>query len=327
MERFKRLVRKISGDHSGQALVLFAAGAAGFCGLVGLSVDVGNIVYTRTELQKTADAAAFAAAQNLPATSTATTKANEYVGLNTSGATAAVSFGYSGNSANSVTVKANRHVNYTFLKVIGLDGTDISAKATVKTGTYNGGSGLVPWGLIASNNSNSQLLQNSCFLSIEPNGNVKFKQNQSCTLKEGAGSNAGGDFGALSLGGSGGSTYKNNIVNGSSNVYKRGDQVPSETGNMVGPTKQGVQDRFSVPPPPGCPSNNKSDVLKTNADGSVSISPACADSARIILIPVVDKIQNPQSSTILGFAFMYLTGYSNNGGHSSGHWRVRRIRN
>jgi hypothetical protein len=86
---------------------------------------------------------------------------------------------------------------------------------------------------------------------------------------------------------------------------------------MVGPTKQGVADRFSVPPPPGCPSNNKSDVLKTNPDGSVSVNPACADSARIILIPVVDKIENPQMSTILGFAFMYLTSYSNNGGHAS----------
>jgi hypothetical protein len=268
-------------------------------------------------LQKTADAAAFAAAQNLPTTSAATSKANEFVSLNTSGATSDVSFGYSGSSANSVTVKATRHVDYTFMKVLGLLGSDVSAKATVKVGLYNGGAGLVPWGLIASNNNNSSLLQNSCYLGIEPNGNVKFKQNQSCTLKEGAGSNAGGDFGALSLGGSGGSTYASNIANGSPNSYKRGDKVPSETGNMVGPTKQGVADRFSVPPPPGCPSNNKSDVLKTNPDGSVSVNPACADSARIILIPVVDKIQNPQMSTILGFAFMYLTGYSNNGGHAS----------
>lgn len=295
---------------------MLAAGFATFCGLVGMAVDVGHVVYMRTELQKTADAAAFAAAQNLPATADATSEANDYVDLNTTGATADVSFGYSGNSANSVTVKAERHVSYTFLRLVGLDGLDVSAKATVRVGTYSGGSGLLPWGLIASNNNNSTLLQNACYQGLASNGNPIFKQNQQCVLKYGAGSNSGGDFGSLSLGGSGASTYRDNIKYGSTETYKRGDKVNPETGNMVGPTKQGIQDRFGVAPPAGCPGNARNDVLIDNPDGSVSVRPGCESSARIVIIPVVDKIQNPQDSTILGFAFMYLTGYSNAGGSS-----------
>jgi hypothetical protein len=31
---------------------------------------------------------------------------------------------------------------------------------------------------------------------------------------------------------------------------------------------------------------------------------------------VVDKIENPAKSTVLGFSYMYLTGSSNQGGHS-----------
>jgi Flp pilus assembly protein TadG len=110
-------------------LLLFAAGLAGFCGLVGMAIDVGQVVFARTDLQKIADASALAGSQDLPgSTSAATTSANTYASKNGS-ASIGVTFG---NSNTTITVKATRHVDYTFLKVIGLSGTDVSAKATAK---------------------------------------------------------------------------------------------------------------------------------------------------------------------------------------------------
>lgn len=316
----KNLLRSLcsrlpGGGERGQALVLFAAGLAAFCGFVGMSIDVGHVMATRTDLQKSADAAAMAGSQDLPSTSTALPVANSYVSSNSTGGTTAASVVFSQTYAanDTIQVTTTRYVNYTFLKAIGMSGMSVNAKAKVRVGDYVGGAGLVPWGFIASNNNNSTLLQNPCYLG-QVNGVPTFKQNQPCTIKQGAGSNAGGDFGALSLGGSGASTYRNNIANGSTGVYKKGDQVPSETGNMVGPTSQGVGDRFSRPAPAGCPGNARSDVLITNGDGSVTIRPGCEASPRVVIIPVVDKIQNPQMSTILGFSYMYLTGVIGNGG-------------
>jgi Flp pilus assembly protein TadG len=56
----------------GQALVLFAAGLAGFLALVGLSIDIGQMVTAKTDAQKVADAAALAGAQDLTNAAAAT---------------------------------------------------------------------------------------------------------------------------------------------------------------------------------------------------------------------------------------------------------------
>ncbi|MGK2966499.1 MAG: pilus assembly protein TadG-related protein [Tepidiformaceae bacterium] len=299
-------------------LVLFALGTVAFIGLVGMAVDMGKIVTTRTSLQKAADAAAFAAAQDLPTAATASSTGEYYVELNSgSGTTSAVvtitsTFG----SNDTVRVTARRHVDYSFLKVLGLDGMDVSASATARVGTYVGGSGLLPWAFIASNESNSKLLQNPCYLG-ETNGVPNFKQNVSCEIKYGAGSNEGGDFGALALGGSGATQYRNNIRDGSTDAFRIGQKVPAETGNMSGPTNQGAVDRFSKAPPSSCPTNNLSDLVTFNQDGTTSIKPGCETHPRIGIIPVVDRIDNPNMSTIVGFSFVLLESVNGSGNNQS----------
>jgi hypothetical protein len=181
-----------------------------------------------------ADAAAMAGGQDLPSTGPAYTSASSYVVQNGTGnPTIEFSATYSANDTIKVTV--TRHVDYRFLKLIGVSGADPKASATVRVGRFQGGMGLGPWGLIASNDNNSTLLQNSCFNGLV-GGVPTFKQNQSCTLKYGAGTSAGGDFGALALDSTGGSTYSENIANGSHSTFKKGDLVEAQTGNMQGPT-------------------------------------------------------------------------------------------
>lgn len=311
-----RIDMRFNGE-GGQAVVLFAAGLVVMCAMVGMAIDFGHVYYTRTDLQKVADAAVFAGAQDLPSQGAATTSANNFVASNGSaGTTATVTIQQTYSANDTIAVTATRHVDFTFLKVIGMSGKDVSASAKARIGYYVGGAGLLPWGFVASNDSNSTLLQNPCYLGNDAFGVPQFKQNQSCTIKYGAGSSSGGDFGALSLGGTGGSVYRGNITHGSTLPFKVGDQVDSETGNVQGPTGQGISDRFALTAPSTCPGNARNQVLLTNADGSVSIRPGCESSPRIGLIPVVDKIQNPQKSTIKGFAYVYLSGSAGNGGQT-----------
>lgn len=316
----KRTPFQADDGERGQVLVIFALGLVAFIALVGLAVDVGMIVFTRTNLQKTADAGALAASQELPSTAQAEAVGQEYVALNATGATAEVSFASSGTTNDTVTVKATKKADSIFLKVIGIDGWDVGATATVRVNSFSGGSGLVPFGLVASNNNNSTLLQNPCFDGWTGAGEPKFKTGMSCTLQSGAGENAGGDFGAVSLDASGADPYRENIIHGSQGTYKKGDLIGSETGAMAGPTKQGIDDRMKQPLPEGCATNSKSDVIEytTRPDGSTaaSVRPECYGHPNIIMIPVVDKIDNPSMSTILGFAFMWVTSNGQKGGHA-----------
>ena len=129
------LSTKVSQER-GQVLALFAGGLVVFLALVGLSVDIGRLTYTRTDLQKVADAAALAGAQDLPSTSAATTAAQAYT---TSNGGAATSSTVTFNQTNTaITVVATRHVEYSFLKFIGLSGADPSARATVQAQAVTG---------------------------------------------------------------------------------------------------------------------------------------------------------------------------------------------
>ncbi|MCK9517479.1 MAG: pilus assembly protein TadG-related protein [Dehalococcoidia bacterium] len=123
-------------NERGNVLVLFAAGLTAFLGFVGMSVDVGHLVYTRTDLQKVADAAALAAAMDLPDEATARGIANEYVLKNGGPRTSAtVSFT---EGSRVVTVEAERQVDFWFLRVLGLDGSHPSARAAVRSEVVTG---------------------------------------------------------------------------------------------------------------------------------------------------------------------------------------------
>jgi hypothetical protein len=83
-----------------------------------VSIDIGRLTYTKTDLQKVrADAAALAGAQDLPSTSAATTAAQSYTNSNGGVATSStVTF----NQTNTaIIVVATRHVEYSFLKFVG----------------------------------------------------------------------------------------------------------------------------------------------------------------------------------------------------------------
>ncbi len=296
----------------GQALVLLAGTMTILLALVGMSIDVGRMVVTRTDLQKSADAAALAGAQRLPQTGNARVTAEQYADLNRDDIiVSSIVFLSQYVPNDTIVVTVTEQVQFSFLRLVGLDGREVGATAQVRIGYFSGGRGLQPWGLVANPS-------NDCFTGESTPGVPDFKQNTSCVLKEGAPGD-GGDFGALGLDGGGASIYRDTIVNGSKTAFKAGDKANPETGNMVGPTWQGTQDLFNQAPPASCPYNSADQILVKHADGTSTIRDGCEDHPRIIIIPVVDVIDHQMQSTILGFAFMFLEDVKRQGGLTQVH--------
>ena len=79
MSRNGRLAIR-AGDDSGHILVMAAIGLVALIGLGGFVIDIGRVMYAQRQLQASADAAALAGAQVLPA-STAVSVANTYSSL------------------------------------------------------------------------------------------------------------------------------------------------------------------------------------------------------------------------------------------------------
>jgi Flp pilus assembly protein TadG len=106
-----------------------------FCALV---VDIGRVSVEKNKLQNAIDAAALAAAQDLPDTAAATHTAYEYMGKNGySSIDILVSFA---RSDRRISVTGTENVDYTFARVLGLNNTDVKCAATAEKGAkYLGG--------------------------------------------------------------------------------------------------------------------------------------------------------------------------------------------
>ncbi len=76
------MVKTTRSGERGQTLVIFSLLLVALCGFVALTVDAGLILYNRTDNQKTADAAALAAAQELPDAASAVAVAEQYLEAN-----------------------------------------------------------------------------------------------------------------------------------------------------------------------------------------------------------------------------------------------------
>jgi Mg-chelatase subunit ChlD len=121
----------------GQALVLFAAGLVAFLGLVALSIDVGRFLWARTQIQAAVDASALAAAQSMPSTSDAATKATEYW-LDNSGFIRSqgqnVQFNLTYPPGNkTVAINAQADIPTWFARIFGINSWHVSAEGEAES--------------------------------------------------------------------------------------------------------------------------------------------------------------------------------------------------
>jgi hypothetical protein len=268
------LVRLIKCEE-GAVLVMVATGMAVLLGFLALVADVGFLYLNRVQLVNAADAAALAGVWHLPEDpGEAKAVAREYA-LTNGRADDEIQI-QTVDGDRGLQVRINRQVDLFFARVMGIDRGRVGAAATARIWGLAGARNIVPLGVVEQN----------------------FEFGHEYVLKAGSitpGAPYTGNYGALSLGGRGAKVYENNLKNGYTGFLRVGDRVYTEPGNMVGPTRKGVEDRTS----------------RCNHGGfeSCIVTVGCP---RVVVVPIIDRLNVPGKSeqvTIVGFAVFYLQGF------------------
>lgn len=264
----------------GQFAVIFALALPAMLGALALSVDVSMMYFNWENLQKAADAGVLAGANSLPYDpSTAATTADAFAVQNGVQSGEIVSTVVSSDQY-SITMTVTRTVPYYFGKVIGLSAAPVTVKATAGVIQNQGEArGLIPLGLPCSV------------------GNCTYTPGQTMSLKQSQ--NGPGNYLALALGGSGANTYRGNLQTGYSGSISVGDLVTTQTGNMTGPTGQGLDPRIT---------------LGQNTDPTGSASNAPDYDPRRVIMPFVDPtgINGNSQVPVVGFAVVWVDSTSGN---------------
>ncbi len=135
-------------DQRGQVLVLAAIGMTAILGMAGFVIDVGSWYQVHRKEQAIADAAALAAAGDLPqSTSQATADAQTYATKN-GGSANSIAFSTGYLSDDTVTVTANATAPSYFLKVLGIGSANVSATAVARAEVIGAAWGAAPFAVI-----------------------------------------------------------------------------------------------------------------------------------------------------------------------------------
>jgi hypothetical protein len=178
---------------------------------------------------------------------------------------------------HTVTVTVDGSINYTFARVFGQTTGHVHGAAVAKVATVSGYNNVVPLGVVQSD----------------------WKLGSPVTLKAapgGGGFLSPGDFGALSLGGTGAATYENNLRNGYTGWIRVGDLLPTEPGNVAGPTHRAVQARIDLDP-------------------YATWATVRKGSPRIVILPVLESfdINGRGEVKVVGFGAFFLEQVNNQG--------------
>lgn len=291
----------VFNNKNGMVMIVVALSMVVLFGFAAISIDVGWMIHHKSELQNSADAAALAGVAELPDKTGAKAVAEDYmldnelgddrssITVTRSGDRTEVNSGGDGSfyfdttfqGQNMIIVTAYKPIDYFFAKIFGNSGGTVSVKSAAVIAPLR-----------------------SVFGGLRPFGVVKdtWVPNEQVVLKTGSPNGESGNYYALALDGTGGNIYKNTIINGSENTFAIGDYVYTETGDMVGPTKQGVENLMDQ-----C--NHRPECTST------SYVEGCP---RLILVPLVNTmdVNGRKEIMIVGFAQFFLEDYKNAGGHT-----------
>jgi len=189
---FKRIKKE-----TGQSTIIIALAIVVLCGVTALVVDTGTAYVQKGQLQTAADAAALAAAHELPNATKAKNEAAVYAeknGVDAGNTTATTPYK---SDPKKVEVVVTATVNYTFARILGFNSQVVSARAVAeKTGSSGGAFGYAIFsgnpksrlGLFSSSmtvngsiHGNEEVMMNGSSMTV--NGNVeaagKFSTNGS----------------------------------------------------------------------------------------------------------------------------------------------------
>ncbi len=281
----------INKREEGNALVLIALALVTILGFSALAIDIGVMLTARTQLQDAVDAAALAGASGLLfSQAEATNRAIALAGLNDCINQPVVinAANVTFPTAGRVQVQASRLLNLFFARVLGINTANITATAAAELRTFSGSDGQKP-------------------LAVPDLGYVLGQQ---VVLKSGTSGTPPSfynavDYPPVNKGNpvSGANEYRENLINGSTMAIEIGDILQVEPGNMVGPTKQAVDNLISQDPNAYW-DGTKGQVVHSNYPGY--------SSPRIIKIPMYDPNYPPKSGrstiTVVRLGAFFLEG-------------------
>jgi Flp pilus assembly protein TadG len=131
--------RSAEGAQRGQSLVLVVVSMTMLLGMAALVIDVGAGWYAKRQIQATVDAAALAAAQELPSSAAAISRAHEYITKNPvrgvesmqdTIVTKCLTTTPGCNPVNAVSVRATAKTQTGFARIFGIDTMTVGARAT-----------------------------------------------------------------------------------------------------------------------------------------------------------------------------------------------------
>lgn len=287
-------------------------------GCVALGIDVAKVMATRSQLQNAADAAALAGASAINAQTALITpgiaKSRAYATGNFNDAFTANRTAVAIDTTNDVVIDNNAHTVWvkvrrqnsggtgvipTFAHAIGITTFDVTAQATaIVEPAGQQCRGLVPF---AAQPPPGQQFQTGC-------GNVYI-------LKVGGGAGSNGAYAPVQFppcpdgpcGGmnqSGASTYRCLLGNGYGCCVEVGDCLPSEQGNMSGPTRQAIQDRFN---------------RDTDGRPNLCYSQYTGNGARLINVPITRPLNGNGGNAcyqVIGLGTFFVKAVPANGNES-----------
>ena len=147
-----QIIGSFGKNEEGSALVVGIFCITILLGFLGLAVDVGNLVYTKTKMQNAVDAAAYAGGLNLPNTSSATTQATGILHSNGfPSVTPSVDFAKDAtcnpSSLPEINVSMSQTVNTFFMVLFGQP--TVTLQASVKAVLIGGGGGPFSYALFS----------------------------------------------------------------------------------------------------------------------------------------------------------------------------------
>lgn len=225
------------------------------------------------------DAAALAGAQELVTNVSNTNNVvNNYIAKNNSGLNESTII--VNESERSVKVTSSKTVENNFAKVFGNNSQDVIATAKAKVENISALNGCRPIAVIKQT----------------------FVYGNIYVLKEGASDGYNGNYAAIALGGNGGSTYEDNLLNGYSGTIRVGDKIPTETGVIAQKTFTSIQTLVS----------------RCNHTPPCTYNYYNKNCSRIIFIPVVNTlyVNGKKYVDVVGFATFFLEGAVNSGGQA-----------
>ena len=294
-----RMLRSLWREESGQGLVVATLVMVMILGFAAMAVDVGLLLHERRDLQKSADAAALAGAQELPhSPADAEQKAAEWAeknGIDDDELEAIeITSTYADN--DTITVEVKRDVPFIFARVLGLSSDTMRADASARVGSPAQMAGLVPFGVL----------------------DEAIRLTEPTVLKYDAKNVFHGNFGALGIDGPGANIYRDTIEHGSETPlcsqgqYTCADPTTeTEPGNIIGPTRQAVNWRIDNTPSE-C---DQFDEVFQEMGGTYRLTGLCnpfrstgsSDSSRVVIVPVIGELCKGHCDvTILKFAMFFI---------------------